>query len=221
VTPKRSQTRALVLDLTSNGVAPEVARTLSDVVAAAVVRQPGLIVTAGADIRARLQAEGTKQAAGCDSSLDSCMAELAGALDADLVVSGSVGFLGDVTIVSVALYDARKQASIGREQAEVTELSHASRAVDAAVARLFGAPPERPFPTGAVVTAAVGAAVLTAGGATALWGALVQGDPKSLGEAKQMGTIALPLGAFIAVGGALASVAGIAFVVLDGTGSEP
>ena len=209
--------RVLVLDLVARGVPLEVTRTLSDLAAAAVVSEPGYVVSSSGDLNAVVETAGVKQTLGCDAKLDTCMAELAGALDADLVVSGSVGSLGALTVVSISLYDARSQASIGREQAQAERLSEVGIEVKRAVGRLFGHadPVSSSSSIVPAVVAVVGVASIVGGALGAVYGASVQTDPKSPGSAKEAGVVVLPAGIALAAGGAVAVVVGATFLVLE------
>src|SRR5262245_31856842 len=99
----------LVLDLEAQGVDVDVARTLTANVAAGFARESALTVTSGADLRSLIDLHATKAATGCSD--ESCLNELAGALGAELVVSGSVGKLGSMLVVHVSLYDAKATTS--------------------------------------------------------------------------------------------------------------
>ena len=110
--------RLLVLDLTAEGgVDPSVVRTVAALVAAELATYPDLNVVAGADVKAMMELEGDKQVAGCSES--SCLAELAGALGARLVVFGSVGVLGPKSVVHLNLFDSLTGQSVGRQFVEV------------------------------------------------------------------------------------------------------
>lgn len=198
--------RVLVLDLKANGVDADVVRTLSDIVASAVTLERSLAVTSGADVRSLIAVQSDRQSVGCDDSNDGCLADLAGALGADLVVSGSVGRLGDLLVVSVAFYDAAQQAAVGREQVEATNIASLSPLVEDAVARLLGRPvpvreeaPSALVPVGAIV-GGVGVVAGVIGVSVAAWSISVQGDPASVGAVKEQAEGALT--PFIIVGGA-------------------
>jgi hypothetical protein len=90
------------------------ARTeLSQVVAEEAGRVHGYELLSAADVRAVLDQEASKQLAGCDDN--SCLAELAEALDAELVVSSSIGLSPDnVPLVSLSLVNARAIVVVNR-----------------------------------------------------------------------------------------------------------
>lgn len=210
--------RALVMDLRPEGVDEHTARTLSDIVATAVGRDPTLAVTSGADLRSLLDIEATLQMTGCDEALEACMVEIGGALGADLVVSGSVGRLGSTLVVTLSIYDVIEQASIAREKVEAEKLQELSPKIDAAVARALGI--DEPASTAAVSPMMLSGAVLglssgiaaVSAGAGAAWSFGLQSDPKSLGEEKALAESLWPflVGAVVVSAGGLAVAAGLA-----------
>jgi hypothetical protein len=184
--------RVLVLDLKANGVDPVMVQTLSELVATAVSRDPGLAVTSGADLRASMTVEAERQSLGCDTS--TCLADLAGALGAEQVVSGSVGKLGELLVVSLTRYDAKKQAAMARENVQAENVAELAPLIETGVARLFGRAAPAPavveqqggsalVPVGGVV-AGVGVLVAAVGAAGVGWSWWVQDDAKSLGKDK-------------------------------------
>lgn len=202
--------RVLVLDFKSDGVDEATTRTLNAIVANAFARSDGLLVTSGADLRAAVDVEATRQTVSCAD--DSCFADLAGALGAQLVVSGSVGKLGDLLVVTVSLYDAVLQASAAKRKIEDRDLAALSPKLDAAVDEMLGVQSSvKPAPsnTAAFVVIGSGVALVVAGGVTAAAGYVIQEDPKSPGAQKAGAALAYPIG-LATVGG------GVAVVVVGG-----
>lgn len=126
--PREPRIKLLVLD--AKVANPEEidagqAETLTHFVAARAARFP-IDVTAMADVRDLIALEGQKQAAGCDTSSSSCLADVAGALGADLVLSTRAGKLDAVYVISLQLYDARSTGAEGRASVEAWSLAEAS-----------------------------------------------------------------------------------------------
>jgi hypothetical protein len=94
-----------ILDLRERGVDPKVVSALLDVAAEELGRVPGHKVLTRKEIEAILNEEARQQLVGCDSS--SCLAEVAGALAADLLVSGEVARLGEGTLLTLQLINQR------------------------------------------------------------------------------------------------------------------
>lgn len=116
--------QVLVLGLQAQGIDDATAATLTSLVVQNLAQQPALDVVSGSDIQdmARLAA-GREQLADCSG--DSCLAEISAALGTRYVVSGQVGTLGALKIVSLSLFDAEAGRVIARERAELTRLEDA------------------------------------------------------------------------------------------------
>src|SRR5687768_2517862 len=134
---KRERKRVLVLDLAALGVDKDTTRVIADSVAAAVANDRNLDVISGADLRSLVDIEAEKRALGCDAN-ESCLAEIAGALSADLVVSGSVGRLGSLVVVNLSLYDGKRQESVDKQKVSAERVEDLPVQIDMAVAALFG-----------------------------------------------------------------------------------
>jgi hypothetical protein len=105
--------RVMALDLRAEGDLSAQARSLSQVVAEETGRVSGYHVLSSEEVRAVLDQESTKQLMGCDES--SCLAELAGALDADLLVSGTLEKTADgAPIVTLSLLNTRAIVTVNR-----------------------------------------------------------------------------------------------------------
>jgi len=108
-----AKVRTLVMDLEAGKEQRELARALGQVVAEETARAPGYDVVSSAEIRAALSQEAERQIAGCDES--GCLAEIADALDADLLVSGRVSLAPDgAPLLSLVLLNTRAVVTVGR-----------------------------------------------------------------------------------------------------------
>lgn len=86
---------------------------LTQLVADEAAHVRGFELLSAAEVRAVLDQEATKQLAGCDAT--SCLAELANALDADLIVSGRVEATADgASLISLSLVNARAIVVVNR-----------------------------------------------------------------------------------------------------------
>lgn len=105
--------RIALLDIALEGdVDPAIGTQLTSRYSELIAKLPDVVVISPDDVRALLQNEANKQLAGCTE--DSCLAEVAGALGADVVVTGRVGRIGDGFAVSLTAVDAKKVRSLGR-----------------------------------------------------------------------------------------------------------
>lgn len=113
--------KTLVMDLAVEGGADAtIVPTLSGILSAELAAYAALDVMSNADVKRLLELEGQKESVGCGDA--SCLAEIAGAMGARLVVFGSLGKLGDKLIVHLNLYDSSKTASVGREFIEAKDV---------------------------------------------------------------------------------------------------
>lgn len=88
--------------------------SLERVIEGEVMADPGRDVMSRTELTQLMQLEAEKAAMGCEG--DSCLAEIADALDADRVVSGTVDRLGSSYLVVLTELDARDVRVIGRVQ---------------------------------------------------------------------------------------------------------
>lgn len=140
--PPAERLSVVVLDLQSTNATPETARLITDLVAVSLQRTRALQVLTSEDVRSVMAFEAERQTAGCDDV--SCLAELAGALGAALVVHGSVGQLGELFVVNLNLFDSREARSVGRESAQVRDRAELPSAIDGMARRLVGGVVELP-----------------------------------------------------------------------------
>lgn len=92
---------------------PEVAATLTEVTAVAAASVEGTEVLSSRDIEKIIALESQKQLAGCSAS--DCLAEVAGALGARLVLFGELGALDNQLVLTLNLYDAEAARSVARQ----------------------------------------------------------------------------------------------------------
>lgn len=127
----------LVMDLQATGVDDQAAATLAAALAERLATVPGLRVSTMADIRDTLTLEQTRQLLGCREDT-ACMAEVTDAMRADLVLTGSVGTIGNSVVLSLTLVDAAAARPLGRASETATDLDALPALLPGMVARLFG-----------------------------------------------------------------------------------
>jgi hypothetical protein len=115
--PRATTVRMMLPDLDVSPRFANAAAVLGQVVAAEAGKLRGYTLLTSSDVRAVLDQEASKQLVGCDDT--GCLAELAEALDAELVVSGKVGETPDGTpLVSLTLINARALVVVNRVTAQ-------------------------------------------------------------------------------------------------------
>ena len=132
--------RVLVLLLLCSPAAAVVddnsAALVTDLVTAALAKEQGFEVLSSGDVRRQLELEANKQMLGCDANASSCLAEIAGAMGAQLVVYGKLGQLDDVVVLTLNLFDSTQGRAAGRVAMREPSLNALSAKVDGAVHEL-------------------------------------------------------------------------------------
>ncbi len=109
--------RLLVLDLVDQGAGPLVVGGLSQAMQAQAVQSyPGDVVTT-AQLRVALDAAGLQALSGCMS--EACMTNLAGTVEAERALGGSLGKAGDDYVITLLLVDSKTGARVRQEQRKV------------------------------------------------------------------------------------------------------
>ncbi len=226
-TPQPKRKVAVLALQAESGTSQGAANLLTELVTTDLSKSEQYEVLSSADIATLLGFERQRQLAGCKED-DSCFAEIGSALGVDLLVTGSVGALGKVRVLTLRAYDAKKSRPFGRETTTVDDEAKLVDAARATAAKLFGlvAPVTVLAPTPAVTAAAPkgpsagwfvlgGAALLAVGGLT--FGLLANADYEAFkrspfDDALGDGAKGKALAADLLFGGAL--VTGVVSVVL-------
>ncbi len=110
VAPSTAPLRAAVYDLKLEGIEKNIGSVVTDSLLAEVRKLQGISAIGMDEIRDMLSHETNKQIMGCDSS-EECLAEIAGALGVDVVITGSLSKVGDGHVINLR--------RINQEQAKV------------------------------------------------------------------------------------------------------
>jgi len=115
--------KLMVMELTpAGGVDKEVAGALTEAITNELASRGFFTVVSSKDIRTLLGLERQKQLLGCSEG-SSCLAELAGAIGAKFVLSGSIAQLGDVFQLTLQTLDSEKAQPVGRSTRLAKDLS--------------------------------------------------------------------------------------------------
>ncbi len=225
--------RLVILNLAAQGVGAEIVTVISDSLSAGLSRTTKFDVVSFADLMAASDLEAARQLTGSCAGQESCIAELATALGADLIVHGSVGRLGALTVVNVSLFDPRQNVALAREKVEAKRLENLAQKIDVATVRMLEAWEKKPLTPYLVINEADGPSVpvLTTGaviGIVGVAGVIVGGlmmngaqgvleNPTSARDAKGAAVGSWDLGSYTVIGSTVAIVtgaivAGISFV---------
>ncbi|MBK7863126.1 MAG: hypothetical protein IPJ65_31850 [Archangiaceae bacterium] len=158
--------RLVVLDLAAGGVDPAVAQSLSESLAAEANRTGLFDVTTQKDISTLLGLERQKQLLGCSDESSSCLSELAGAIGARFVLSGSVTRLGDTFQLNVQTLDTVRAQTIGRSTRIAPSLDRLRAGLPYAFAESAATPmPQQPSNLRSYLLIGAGAAAALSSGA--------------------------------------------------------
>lgn len=113
------------------------ASLVTELVTTSLGREPRFEVLSSTDVRRQLEIEANRETLGCDADSSSCLAEIAGAMGAHLVVYGKLGTLDDVVILTLNLFDSSQAKAVGRVALKEKSLSALVDRVDAGVSELI------------------------------------------------------------------------------------
>ncbi len=135
----RPPLRIAVYELELQDVAVPVGIVVSDSLLGEVRKLQGISAIGMSEIRDMLTHEATKQLAGCSEGAESCMAELAGALGVDELVTGKLAKVGDSSVMTLRRID-HKRAAVTKVFDQRLKLANGSEylaAVGPAVEQMF------------------------------------------------------------------------------------
>ncbi len=111
--PEPQRYRLLVLDLKAVDVDKNTVETLQGFVTTGLAHYQELDVISGADVKSMVELEANRATMGCSEDA-SCLADIADALGAQLVVFGNCGKLDSDLVINLNLFDSVKAQSLGR-----------------------------------------------------------------------------------------------------------
>lgn len=123
---------AFLLAAAPTPVDAQTSSLLTSVVAAAAASDPRLDVLSTEDVRRAAEVDATRQLMGCDAGAGSCLAEVAAALGAGIVLHGEVGVLGESYLLSLNLFDSAAASSGGRTLVRGATLDELAREAESA-----------------------------------------------------------------------------------------
>lgn len=220
--PEAAPRRVLVLDF--GGSTPAVGRATGAIAANVLEERARFDVVSAADLRAVLDREASLQDAGCDAMSESCLANLADAMGASIVLHGAVTPLGSRYLVSVTLFDADAGRSLARKLEEVgseEEIAGATRRITRAIADDLNPPtPSSPLLTVGGWTLGVGAVAAALGLGGAAYASIIEADPKSDGGAKSTALFWHVPASVVGISGAVVAVVGAGALTIGLLGGE-
>lgn len=140
VTQATGEGQLVVPTLSTTAVDPKVAPVLTELVLEALLSRHRLPALGPSDLKDMLDVEQQRQLLGCEDSR--CLSELAGALGAARLVSGLVGRLGELYVVSLKLVDLSSAQVLARASKRFAKLEDAPEVIGPLVDELVGAKPQ-------------------------------------------------------------------------------
>ncbi|OGQ23886.1 MAG: hypothetical protein A2138_22105 [Deltaproteobacteria bacterium RBG_16_71_12] len=131
------RTKLLVLDVQGAELEPAQRDTLTGTITARAARFSSLDVLSSQDLRQLADLRSDQAAAGCEDAASSCMAELANALGAELVLATRAGKLDAVTVITLQLFEVKKGAAAGRASVQGWSLPEVTDKVGLALDELL------------------------------------------------------------------------------------
>lgn len=184
---KAERVKILVMDIAAAGLDASTVENITGLSAVILADDRRLDVLSGSDVRQMAALEGEKQAMGCTNDA-SCLAEVAGAMGAGLIVYGNGGKLGTLLNINLNLFDAAQARSVGRVAVQAKSLEELPEklrpALQQLVANAIGpadvvAPPASAPSGGSIMPMVLvggGAVAAVAGVVLVVFGALPAGD---------------------------------------------
>jgi hypothetical protein len=126
----------LVGDLRAVGQPEELVRQVTTQIAE-TLSGAGVTVSTTADIQDRLALEAAQQMMGCQED-SKCMAEVSAYMQSDLLLTGSVGSIGNNMLLNLTLLDVRATRPVGRVSEAVAGMDELAAVLPGALAGLFG-----------------------------------------------------------------------------------
>lgn len=156
--------KLIVLDLAAaGGVDETIAGALAQSITAQVASRGLFDVLGASEVQTLLSVERQKQLLGCNEDATECFTELAGALGARFVLSGTLAKLGDSYQLTLQMLDSQKGQSVGRAIRIAPSLEALQALLPWAIADATGTPPP-PRPSNALPYSVVLAGGLLAAG---------------------------------------------------------
>lgn len=158
--------KLVVLELTpAGGISPELATALTDALTTEAAARGPFDVVSSRDVQTLLGLERQRQMLGCGEESESCLSELAGALGARFVMSGSLAQLGDAVQLTLQTLDTRTARPVGRATRIAPNLASLQAQLPWVLAEATATPPpEPPSRVLPVTLVAVGGAALVGAG---------------------------------------------------------
>lgn len=137
--------KLVVLEPSTESVELSTVATIASLVSVELAKDARFDVLSAGDVQRMAAFQADKQALGCKD--DGCLAELAGALGATLIVYGDAGRLGDVIVVNLSVFDAKRARAQSRVSIQVHDAGELPARIPGGIAQLMAPVLVELFPT--------------------------------------------------------------------------
>jgi TolB-like protein len=131
------QKRILIMDVAAVGVEESIAKQVTSAIADTMSGRAGIEAVTTAELTNIADTEAIKQSTGCEADT-ACMAEVSSWANAELVVNGSLGRVGDAVTLTLTLVDSKKASVENRVSRAVVESDDILVITKQLVEELFG-----------------------------------------------------------------------------------
>jgi TolB-like protein len=132
------QKRILIMDVAAVGIDPSLAKQVTSAIAETMSGRTGIEAVTTDELTNIADTEAIKQSTGCDADT-ACMAEVSSWANAELVVNGTIGQVGDAVTLTLTLVDSKKASVENRvSRAVVVEADDILTITKQLVEELFG-----------------------------------------------------------------------------------
>ncbi|MCK5688775.1 PEGA domain-containing protein [Myxococcota bacterium] len=131
-----SEKRVLVMDIKAIEIEESIIPVLTGEIAKEISSHDGYKASSLEELRAVTELNASKKLMGCEGN-SACIAEVSSQLNAELVLGGSIGKLGNSFVLSLNLTDSKTATSVGNAEMTAESVDALTASLPTALAQLF------------------------------------------------------------------------------------
>ena len=135
--PAGPATRVLIVNVTAAGIDDSVAAQVTEAIAEAMQGRTGIEAVTADELTTIAETETLKQSTGCEAD-SACLAEISTWVNADRVINGTLGMVGESINLTLSLVDSKQASVVNRVSRVIQQPQEAIAASQALVQELFG-----------------------------------------------------------------------------------
>ena len=129
--------RILIMDVSAAGVDEAIAKQVTAAIAESMSGRTGIETVTSEELTNIAETEVLKQGTGCEADT-ACMAEISSWANAELVVNGTLGKVGDAITITLSLVDSKNASVENRVSRSISETQNPIDITQSLVEELFG-----------------------------------------------------------------------------------